>query len=275
MKFRHRVRIRRSHVRYRFVHTAAATGRWTARLAVLALGFWAADAGQRFWLQSPQFKVRAVSIAQDAPAELAGKLGVGPGDHLFKFSTGRLERRLKRDFPELSHVSVRRTLDRRVSVQASWRVPEARLPNGDGWLGLDAGGAAFPLRPNVTPPEALTILAGVSPGKAALPALGFLRSLRDAGAPWSAGLAKVQLIAGGDAVIHLTDGPPIFWGALAGRQDLVKRKAERLDRVLKDELLKNGAAYVRFVTDDRVAVKVLEPAKKPVSSVKKAGPGGA
>jgi cell division septal protein FtsQ len=255
---RHRVRVRKAHVRYRFVRTAAATGRWTARAALVALGFWAADGGHRLWRQSPQLKVRAVRVADGVPAALGESLGVKPGDHLFAFSTARLERRLERTFPELTDVSVRRDLRRGLSVSAAWRTPRARLPHGEGWLGIDAGGAAFPLGPNVAKPEDLPVLAGVPAGKGALPALRFLESLRAADAPWTGSLEKLQA-SGGEAVLHLAGGPPVHWGPM--EPAAAAGKAARLERVLRDELLKDGAAYVRFVTDDRVAVKILQPAQ--------------
>lgn len=253
---RHRVALRGSRVRYQAKMFWLGIFVWTRRLFVLGLLGWLTATGYALWKKSEWLRVQKVEIDPAAPAWLAGRLEVGPGDHFFGFSARAKEERLLREFPELAEVKISRTPDRGLRVAVKRRVPAARVPAGDDWAGIDSAGVVFPLKAAEAAADAeLPVLAGAPAGAKALPALEFLASLRALDAPWTRRVAKLKREPAGEIVIVLNEGTPVHWGALPRDADELKRKAARLERVLAHEALAGGAEYVRFVGDDRLAAK--------------------
>ncbi|HRY29082.1 MAG TPA: cell division protein FtsQ/DivIB [Elusimicrobiota bacterium] len=254
---RHRVKLRKSYVRYRFKTAAQATWTWSRRLTFVALGVWAAQAGHRFWSQTPYLRVKAVQGAADVPAALLTETTVRAGDHLFRFSTRAIERHLQQRYPEFSRVSVRRRPDGRVAVAVDRRVPVARVADGENWRGMAEDGVTFPLDETRFPREPLPVLAVPGEGEAARPALAFLKLISSQDAAWVKELRKLKAEPDGEATLFLRADLPVHWGSMAESPKVVRRKAQRLERVLNDDSLAEGAAHLRFIDEDRVAVKPL------------------
>jgi cell division septal protein FtsQ len=252
---RHKVALRKSHVRYRWRSFLAGAWAWSRRLFFMAFGAWLASLGYAFWTASPLLRVTDVVLPSDAPAGLAETVGVFSDDHLFGFSAGASEARVAQKYRELTDVRVRRRLDRRVTVAWSRRVPVARVFEDGGWLGVDGHGVFFPIREEN---ERLVILSGVPEGEVARSALDFVDGLRKTGASWAERVYKVRTTPAGETFLYVRHNDtevPVFWGRVDEEPGLVDRKAARLERVFADAALVNGADYVRFISEDRVAVK--------------------
>jgi cell division septal protein FtsQ len=252
---RHRVKLRKSYVRHRFKTAAQTTWTWSRRLAFLVFGVWAAQSVNTFWVTSPQFRIKQVLLDPGAPATLTGRLGIKTGDHFWTFSAQGIAARLKSEFPELSDVRVSRRLDRGVHVTVKRRVPVGRVPDGENWLAMDEAGALFPLDATRVLPEKLVVLSGVPTGSAAKPYLDFLKRVKALNFTWAAQLHKVKTGTGAEATIFLKDETPVFWGDVREDERIFSQKAARLEAVLKNEDLKAGAEYIRFVNDYRLVVK--------------------
>ncbi len=241
--------------------------------AVLA---WGAGAAREAWGRAAWTRVRGVAVVpatlQDgAPPEgFERAAGLSVGDSLFGFSTLATDRRLRSQFPELAEVHVRRTLHGGVRIVFQRRRAAAKVWNDGQWLGMDEEGGLFPLR--VFAPEEdslggepplsaleknapLPILSGVPAGAAARPVLVFLDIFRRLPQPWAKSFYKMKLAPSGEAVLYFKDGPLLRWGEIVVDEGVVFAKAERLERVLRDPRLKDGAESVRFVDDRRLAVK--------------------
>jgi cell division septal protein FtsQ len=215
---------------------------------------WLAATGYAFWAQSDHFRIQEVAAAPGAPEGLVQALGVEPGDHLFGFSTRKAAARLKKDFPELRKVNVRRGWNRHVWVSFEKRVPEARLLEGEKWWGMDREGTVFPLA-TTGGSEKLTILAGAPAGSQALPVMSFVKNLKASEIPWTQRLYKVKIISGREAHLFLEEGARVYWGPLTPDPRTLAVKARRLQQVLQDQALAQGVEYVRFVDDARLAAK--------------------
>jgi cell division septal protein FtsQ len=268
---RHKVTVRRSHVRYRFRTAAQTAASATLKLAVATVLIWGGYRGYRFWQESPYLRVQAVRVQADVPENFAARVRLKPGRHLFSFSAPDLERRLEGEFPELSDVRVRRRFDRGVDVRAEWRVPAARVADGEAWRGVDAGGTLFPLLASRQDLASLTILADAGEGRTVAPALEFLARLKALDEPWVERLLKLKPGPGGEATLYLSDPVAVRWGPMSADGDVLRRKSARLEAVLAQGPA-GSLEYVRFVTEDRVAVKEAEPvrAEKPSGTA----PGG-
>lgn len=257
---RHRVALRRSHVRYRMRTWLHFFWLWSRRIFFLALAGWLGGLGYAFWIRSPYLRLQDVEIGPDAPAGFAQRIGLSTGDHLFGFSSGRLAQRLEEEFPQLAEVKIWRGLDRRLHVAVQKRRPAARVWQEDrGWFGMDRAGVLFPLEGPEERYQGLPILAGVPGGKAADAALIFLERLRGAEASWAKRLAKVKVSPYGEATLYLEDGTPVVWGPLAEDKAVTDAKTGRLERVFQDEACAGGLEYARFVDDRRVVVKPASP----------------
>ncbi|MBI4397184.1 MAG: hypothetical protein HY548_08820 [Elusimicrobia bacterium] len=261
-RYRHRVAIRRSHVRYQWRTFWLTLWHWSQRLFFVALAVWLGTTAYAFWTSSAWFRVQDVKVDAQASAAFSHRVGVETGQHLFGFSAEMLSARLMKEFPEFSDVKIRRRWDRTVTVSVAKRVPEARVFENDRWLGIDSAGVLFPLR-EAGSEEKLVALAGVTAGAKAVPVLEFLKALKDAQAPWLLRVMKIKTGAEGEIVFYLDDQTPIFWGSLTRDAEALRRRAERLGRVLENEALAGGAEYVRFVDDNRLAVKPKAKEKIP------------
>ncbi|MGQ0645129.1 MAG: cell division protein FtsQ/DivIB [Elusimicrobiota bacterium] len=251
---RHKVTLRRSHAVYRWRSALRALGWLLRAAAVAAAGAYLFSAANGFWRESPWLRIRRVETTGAAPAALGHELGVRAGDHLFGFSAGTAAARLMEAHPELARVGVDRRWNRTLRVTAEERVPLARVWENGRWEGVDADGFVFPLRSARFSPEDLPVLSGAS-GNRAAEVLRFVGALRDAGADWPRDLLKVKDDAGG-VTFFLKDGTPVRWGEAPVEDDVLRKKADRLARVLAHEALAEGAEYVRFVDEDRIAVKI-------------------
>jgi cell division septal protein FtsQ len=174
---------------------------------------------------------------------------------LFGFSIKNIETRLESEFSELADVSVSRGWNRGVLVEVRRRIPVARVPDGEGWSAMDDAGALFPLDATRFPPEKLTVLVGSPTGLAARPYLDFLRRIRSEKLEWAGRTRKIKIGTGTEATLLFSDETPVFWGDVREKENVFHEKAARLDSVLKNELLKAGADYIRFVNDYRLVVK--------------------
>ncbi len=257
---RHRVALRRSHVRYRMRTWLHFFWLWSRRVFFLALAGWLGGLGYAFWARSPHLRLRDVSISPDAPAALAQRIGLSAGDHIFGFSARALERRLEEEFPQLAQVTIRRGLDRGLRVTVQKRRPAARLWQEEkGWFGMDRAGVVFPLEGPEERYQGLPVLAGVPGGKAADAALAFLERLQNAESAWTRRLAKVKASPYGEATLYLEDGAAVVWGPLAEDKAVTDAKIARLERVFQDEAAAGGLEYARFVDERRVVVKPAAP----------------
>jgi cell division septal protein FtsQ len=218
---------------------------WVGSAAGLA---WAVHRGveQAAWL-----RIRDVRITDTVPAAASRKITLRAGDSLLGFSAGRLEARLLADHPELAEVRVRRSLDRRVTIDAVRRRPRAKMPAGTRWLGIDEAGRAFPLSSEDAADELPVIHA---PAGTARAALHFLEALRATRAPWTEKLQKIKLTAEEEAELFLREDTVIHWGPVTWDEDRLALRARRLERLFRQGPPATGASRVRFVTDDRLAV---------------------
>lgn len=249
-----KVALRRSHAVYQWKLLSKVCLVGVLWAALILGGAFAAREGFDFWRDSAWFRIKDVRVDPKAPSGLAQALGLKAGGHLFGFSTRVLEARLANAYPELSEVRVRRRLDGGVKVSVARRVPRARVQDGPGWMGIDSAGVLFPLRSPDVKPETLPIFAGAA-GARAVPVLDFMARLRAVELDWTRRLLKVKADADGDLFLFLDNGTPIYWGPVPASGEVLEKKASRLERVLKDDSLAGGAAYVRFVDDARIAVK--------------------
>jgi cell division septal protein FtsQ len=231
---------------------------------------WAGATLRDWWNRAEIFTVRRVTIPSEAPAGMDRALGVAAGDRLFGFSPRETARRLHTQFPELASVRVRRGLAGDVRLEIQRRRPRARLWKDGQWYGMDGEGLLFPMRifgPEDAPVEAqegkgLVILAGAAGGASAVPFLDFMELVGRLPQSWARGFYKMKLAPAGEAVLFLKDGPAVHWGEPAADALVIQAKAERLERVLKDERLLLGVETVRFVDDRRLAVKPKEEKKE-------------
>ncbi len=251
---RQKVTMRRSHAVYQWKvlsKICLVVALWSG---LILAGVFMSRAGYEFWRESAWFRIKNIQVDPKAPAGLAQSLGLKVGGHSFGFSASILEARLANSYPELSAVNVRRWWDGGVRVSVKRRVPRVRVPDGAQWLGMDDTGTLFPLRSPVVAPETLPILSGVA-GPAAIPVMNFIERLKEQDLAWTRRLMKIKADADGDVFLFLDDGTPVYWGPVPLSDAILKKKASRLERVLKDDSLAAGAAYVRFVDDARIAVK--------------------
>jgi cell division septal protein FtsQ len=267
-----RVAFRPARARYRTRAAASAIKPLMTAAAAGALAVYLAFLARDAWVKADWLRVRAVKVASlggDAapPDGFERAVGIGAGDPLFGFSTGRTADRLHEQFPELAQVRVRRTLSGGVEVLFRRRQARAKVWEDGAWLGMDEDGELFPMRvfaPEDAPPDdgarPLPILADVPTGAAARPALAFVGILQRLPQPWARGFYKMKLVSSGEAVLFLKDGPAVRWGEVTEDEARVNAKAERLERVLRDPHLSvaGGASSVRFVDDRRLAVKLKD-----------------
>jgi len=262
---RQKVVMRRSHQRYRWKQIFGGLWfliRWGGLAGVIAGSI---AAGGFFWHNSTWFKVKSVQIDRDAPAGFTKRLGIAPGDHMFGFSARLLHARLLDSYPELEDVSIYRWPGGTVRVRVERRVPAAKTFDGERWLAMDAQGVLFPLF-DEKQGEGLTVVAGLS-GAAAVPLLEFVQRLKDEPADWARRVQKVKATSLASVFLYLEDGTPVYWGEVPKKEEILEMKTRRLERVLKDESLAAGVEYVRFVDNDRLAVKPkkIEPREKGAS----------
>ncbi len=83
----------------------------------------------------------------------------------------------------------------------------------------------------------------------------FLSDLKKVDVAWVKGIMKIKADSLQSIYLFLADGTPVYWGALDFDQDLLQHKAKRVQRVLLDPSLTSGMEYIRFVEEDRLAVK--------------------
>lgn len=266
---RQKVALRKSHAVYQWKvlsKICLVVAIWSG---LILSGVFATRAGYEFWRESTWFRIKNVQVDPKAPAGLAQSLGLKAGGHLFGFSAPVLEARLANSYPELSEVNVRRWWDGGVRVSVARRIPRVRVPDGaatargsaglsDGaqWMGMDDKGTLFPLRSSEVAPETLPVLAGVA-GPQAIPVMKFIASLKSQNLGWTKRLMKIKADEDGDIFLFLDNGTPVYWGEVPSSEKILRKKSARLERVLKDDSLAGGAAYVRFVDDARIAVKPM------------------
>jgi hypothetical protein len=220
------------------------------------------------WLRVSTVEIAPLALQDGTPPEGFDRaMGVKPGDSQFSFSARRLRKRLRAQFPELATVRVRRGLDGTVTILYARRVAVAKVWDKGQWLGMDMDGGVFPMRvftPEDAPPEnalpgesarPLPILSGVPSGDAARPYLEFVGLLQRLPQSWTRGFYKMKIAPSGRGTLYFKDGPTVVWGTPAPSEDVVRVKADRLARVLRDPRLVDGVETARFVDDRRIAVK--------------------
>lgn len=254
-----KVALRKSHAVYQWKVLSKVCLVVTLWAGLILSGAFMAREGFDFWRDSTWFRIKNIQVDPKAPAGLSQSLGLKAGGHLFGFSTGILEARLANSYPELSAVRVRRWFDGGVRVSVKRRVPRVRVQDGAQWMGMDDAGILFPLSSPEVPPETLPIFAGAA-GAKAVPSLEFIARLKSQDLSWPRRLMKIKADADGDVFLFLDNGTPVYWGPVPSADKILKKKASRLERVLKDDSLSGGAAYVRFVDDARIAVKPMPAA---------------
>lgn len=253
--------MRKSRLLYR--SRAVAQTVWSGTRVLLAIGLavWSIAGLRVLWREAPWLKVKTVTLSGSAPSGLVKASGVAPGVHLFSFSEDSVRNNVVKVYPEIAGVRVRRSWGGDVRLSAELRKPQARVFDGKSWLAVDAEGTVFRLS-DAASAEALPVLVAAD-AKQTVGLLSFIKRLSVLDVEWPRGLQKVKANTPPDALLVLRDGMPVYWGDMDPSDDVLRRKAARLERVLRDPSLASGAEYVRFVDDARIAVKpVPEPGKE-------------
>ncbi|HOW27065.1 MAG TPA: cell division protein FtsQ/DivIB [Elusimicrobiota bacterium] len=251
---RHRVSLRKKNVRYRFGLFLYACCLWSLWIGVAGLIVAGGTYAYKFWLESPYFRVQAVTFDPALPPDLVRQFSLTPGDHFFRYSSATLEKNLTEDFPELKQIRVVRRWDRSVHVKAVRRIPLACSVDKNRWKGVDEDGVVFPIRGTEWDVQRIPMLVEGAPHRYFSTVFRVFKEIRLLPLDWTNRIRKIKIVSPDEVWFFLQDGTEVFWGGL--QKETFRKKAERLERVLADEILKpSGVEYARFVDDRRIVVK--------------------
>ena len=254
-----KVTVRRSRMAYQWRSFAETVGVWVKGFLFLCSAVGVAWGAHWMWEKTSFLTIEQVRVEGAVLPGWAENPPVKPGQPLFDFSRGRLERRLLVRYPQLETVRIQRDWDRSVTFQLTLRRPVARVQWGGRWGAVDPGGTIFPLEGEGA---GIPILVLPDLETSVRPALEFLASLRAAKESWTDRLHKITISLDGEAVLLLTGEVPVYWGEALSDPSFVAQKARRLQRVLSAPETAGGIEYARFVDDRRVVIK---PVAAPVS----------
>ena len=225
------------------------------RVAVLAAAGALLVEGAAAALYSPRFAVTTLRV-QNArsvpPGEIAARLGLRPGDNVFRLRTGRLQARVAAH-PALAGASIHRQPPGTLVVRVVERRPVAFVRKPGGILYLDAQGYVFGGPPTLA--KGLCELHGVP-----LPAAG--RQCREARVT-TALAARQRLQAVGLPAARISLGPANRLTARAANTTLVL--GEGRDLAAKADLAKlvlarlAGAGAIEYVDLSSLEVPVWKP----------------
>jgi cell division septal protein FtsQ len=257
---RHKVVWRKNHVKYRQKVMLGGALKLFLIFGCFGSLVWGGDKVYGFWKTSVFFPIADVEVSQSLAASVKTR-GIKAGGPLFGFSIDKLEAELAKENPAVAQIDVRRTLSRRVLVTGIERRPLVRVANDGNGVGLDAEGVRFPLPAAAEAQENLILLSGRAESAHGGAAVRFFAKLKSLSGGWTAAITEIQIPAPGEWIYVLSNGTQVHWGNPDDDDKTAALKAQRLDEALTHQLVSGLPARVDFVSEDRIVVKFLSPAK--------------
>lgn len=213
-------------------HLRRLAGRTLLVGASAIAGVWCAPRASEFFLHSPYFSIREISVEGNAVLSSDGlrrACGIRLGENLFLCSTRTAEKRLKAAFARLNRLRVSRRLLGGIHLRVEERKPLARRRStGASWEAVDAEGIFFPAAPSEKNLPALASSAGEEETRACV---SFLSNFPPRFSHLKAQIRWLTAIRG-DVTFALSTGEKIRFGEVS--PDLFEMKISHLDAVLSD-----------------------------------------
>jgi len=200
--------------------------------AFIGGGWWAWNAGGRFFEKSDLFKISTIDVRgckNVTRSEIVAMLPVREGDSLFGFRRAHTEDALRRCKPELKRLNVRRGW-KKVVISIDERVPVACTFVGGKRMGIDNDNTPFPLRGQWV--KAVLPEVSATDASERSEVLRFIREFAPAAKSFFPRVERFTMESLNDIVMELTDGSKIFWGPF--EKNKIKPKLQRLEQVFED-----------------------------------------
>jgi hypothetical protein len=207
-------------------------------------------ATHRFLLSTPLLRVASVSYATPAPAELKDWLGIAPGQNIVRLQTAQREREGLAKFPQLSTLTIERTLDRQIVVSCRLRSPVAIIDRPGRLSGVDADGTVFPLNAMPTPERPHLVGTPASEQLRALAAL--LAQLEKRAPDFYSIVREIETDRMLPVRFVFMNGAVALWGDM-GPETALEKAANTL-RLFEHFVPARAPATFRFITPDRLVI---------------------
>ncbi len=218
--------------------------------AMLAIG-WTTVKGAQYWKQSERLRVKQVVFSGELPASLKGSFKVGAHDHLLKIHPLLLEKESLEKFPELKRISIRRTLDRSLIVNGTFRRPIAKLESPGKELGIDNDGIVFALGELLDLPANLPVIECAYPSDRTT-VLGILDRWQKDVPNFYSLVKKVETDRMRELYVELTDGVTIEWGNISDAN--IVQQSQRVLTLREKFTPQKTPAKLILVTTDRIVM---------------------
>lgn len=205
----------------------------------------------RFWKNSSSIRVKTVVFQGDIPSLLRSSFPIKPEQNLILMQPSRLEKEWLKKLPELKSLSVRRSLDRRVSVSGKFREPFARLAGKPGEWGVDQSGRVFSVDEWGSLPDDLPWV-GAASNEDLMNLLQGLSTWKMETPDFYSLVKKIETDKMHATTVELRDGVNVQWGELDQRA--IVERTKKLLRLRELFEPRKTPAQLIFVTHDRIVM---------------------
>ncbi len=129
-------------------------GNAAALTAIVGGCAWLAASGQKYWKKNDFLRIKSVVYSGEVPDALKSGLTIRAGDNILLIHPFQLEKEALARFSELKEISVRRNLNKIVTIDGKFRKPIALTHVHGKEFGVDAEGIVFPLPKSFAPADA-------------------------------------------------------------------------------------------------------------------------